>query len=77
MAWLLSKKIISHNLAILEGVGTKKIDCAHFYLTNINLDVGHQCLWKVSKCKFKYSLHWVLRPASVIGIEVAKPNGGR
>ena len=26
---------------------------------------------------FQYSLHWVLRPASVKGVEVVKPNGGR
>ena len=25
----------------------------------------------------KYSLHWVLRPASVMGVEVTKPNEGR
>ena len=25
----------------------------------------------------KYSLHWVLRPASVTGFEVVKANGGR
>ena len=43
-----SKNIISHDLAILEGVGDIKIDCArtkHIYLTNIdlkNLDVGRR-----------------------------------
>ena len=25
----------------------------------------------------KYSLHWVLRPGSIKGVEVVKPNGGR
>ena len=25
----------------------------------------------------KYSIHWALRPASVKGVEVAKPNGSR
>ena len=25
----------------------------------------------------QHSLHWVLRPASVTGVEVAKPNGDR
>ena len=27
--------------------------------------------------RLKYSQHWVLRPASVRGVEVAKPKGGR
>ena len=27
--------------------------------------------------RLKYSLHWVLRPASVTGFEVIKANGGR
>ena len=40
-----AKKIIVHDLDILEGVwGQKDRLRAHFYLTNINLDVGHQCL---------------------------------
>ena len=36
-----------------------------------------QCKKRKFRVSIYYSLHWVLRLASVIGVEVAKPNSGR
>ena len=45
------------------------------------LVVGMICIVAIyaldMKVKFEYSLHWVLRPAPVTGVKVAKPKSGR
>ena len=43
---------------------------------HINLSVSEVCFYLFS-FGVHYSLHWVLRLASVTGVEVAKPNNGR
>ena len=40
-------------------------------------EAGKSTIKNVVYMQRKYSLHWVLQPASVTGVEVAKPNGDR